>query len=103
MSHPECTVLPLPSVEAIRDHVRQVLCDRDRLDATQVELRQAKLTRRGKACGLMFQVNGPRLLKTYAVWAGDEDRILFYESTGSRFAETKVIDGPEPAALERAA
>lgn len=96
-------VLPLRSVEEIREHVRRVLCERDRLDCAQVELRQAKLTRQGKPCGLMFQVNGPRLLRTYAVWAGEEDRILFYESTGSRFAETKLIDGPTPAEIERAA
>jgi hypothetical protein len=36
------------------------------------------------------------MLKTYAIWAGQEDRILFYDSTGQRFAETRITDGPDP-------
>jgi len=97
-------VLPLPTLGDICAHVRQVLCEHDRLDPKQAELRQAKISRAGKECGLMFQICGPRSLRSYAVWAGTEDRILFYESTGVRFAETKVLDGPEPGdALKSAA
>lgn len=91
------SVLPLPTVAAIRDHVCEVLCAHDRLDASQSELKQARISRAGQVCGLMFQISGPRLMRTYAVWAGAENRILFYESTGVRFAETKIVDGPEPA------
>ncbi len=97
------SVLPLPTVAAIRDHVRDVLCAHDRLDANQSELKQARISRAGQACGLMFQISGPRLMRTYAVWAGAENRILFYESTGIRFAETKVVDGPEPGEALRSA
>jgi hypothetical protein len=100
MSESHVRVLPLPSIDAIRDHVRKVLCEHDRLDETQVELCQAEVVRQGRPCGMMFQVRGPRRLRTYAVWAGHEDRILFYSSTGSRFAETRVIDGPVPAELK---
>jgi hypothetical protein len=45
--------------------------------------------------GLFFQAQGPRLLKSYAVWAGDEDRILFYNSSGERFAETRLSEAPK--------
>jgi len=31
--------------------------------------------------------------------AGDEDRILFYDSTGSRFAQARLSDGPDPLKL----
>jgi hypothetical protein len=96
-------VLPLPTVAAIRDHVREVLCAHDRLDARQAELRQARISQAGKECGLMFQIRGPRLLRSYAIWACAENRILFYESTGVRFAETKVVNGPEPADALKAA
>ena len=37
------------------------------------------------------------MLKTYAVWAGDENRVLFYDSTGERFAESRLSDAPEGA------
>jgi hypothetical protein len=68
----------------------------DNLEPSQTPLFQALMTRRDKPCGLFFQVQGPRLLKTYAVWAGEENRILFYDSTGERFAETRLSDAPDP-------
>jgi hypothetical protein len=48
---------------------------------------------------LFFQVQGPRLLRTHAIWAGDENRILFYDSTGLRFAETRLSEAPDPLKL----
>src|SRR5262245_43351617 len=93
------TVAALPTVDDLRRHVLQVLCSRDNLDPGQTPLHEALVTLRGKTCGLFFQVQGPRLLKTYAVWAGEEDRILFYDSTGSRFAETRLSDAPDARGL----
>jgi hypothetical protein len=92
-------VVPLPTFDQIREFVRQTLCDRDRLAPEQTHLRQALIQRRGRPCGLFFQIEGPRLLRTHAVWAGDENRILFYDSTGSRFAETRLCESPDPAKL----
>jgi hypothetical protein len=89
------TVVSLSSVDDLRRHVLAVLCSRDKLDPSQTPLHQGLILRRGKTCGLFFQVQGPRLLKTYAVWAGEEDRILFYDSTGARFAETKLSEAPD--------
>ena len=86
----------LPTLEALRGHVHQALCAHDHLDPQQTPLRQALITRAGKPCGLFFQVQGPRLLKTYAVWAGEENRVLFYDSGGVRFAETRLSEGPDP-------
>ena len=39
------------------------------------------------------------LLRTYAVWAGDEDRILFYNAAGARFAEVHLSEAPDPRTL----
>jgi hypothetical protein len=36
------------------------------------------------------------MLKTHAVWAGSENRILFYDSTGLRFAESRLCEAPDP-------
>jgi hypothetical protein len=91
----------LPTVEQLRDHVRQALCAHDNLDPRQVPLHQAVITRSGRPCGLFFQVQGPRRVCTYAVWAGDENRILYYDSTGQRFAQTRLSEGPDPAQLAR--
>jgi hypothetical protein len=92
-------VVPLPTLDELRDFVRHTLCERDRLDPAQVRMRQAPLRRGDKTCGLFFQVEGPRLLRTYAVWAGDEHRILFYDSTGERFAEVRLNEAPDPLCL----
>ncbi len=92
-------VVPLPTLDDLRNYVRQTLCERDRLDPDQARLRQGLVRRGGRPCGLFFQVQGPRLLRTYAVWAGDEHRILFYDSTGERFAEARLCESPDPGKL----
>ena len=69
------------------------------LDPDQTPLAQSLITRSGRPCGLFFQVQGPRMVKTYAVWAGEEGRILFYDSQGVRFAQTRLSEGPDPRQL----
>jgi hypothetical protein len=91
----EVSVVALPTAEAVCRFVRDTLCSHDRLDPAQTPLYQAPLRRRGRACGRLFHVEGPRLLKTSAVWSGDEHRILFYDSTGARFGEVKLSEGPD--------
>ena len=91
----EQSVVALPTLESLTRFVRDMLCSHDRLDPVQTPMYQATLKRHGRACGVMFHVEGPRLLKTSAVWAGDEHRILFYDSTGVRFGEVKLSEGPE--------
>jgi hypothetical protein len=92
-------VLSLPTLELLRAHVFEVLCGHDHLDPTQTPLYQSLVTRSNRPCGLFFQVQGPRLVKTYAVWAGDENRLLFYDSQGVRFAETRLTEAPDPRQL----
>lgn len=92
-------VLHLPTLEAIRHHVHLALCRHDHLDPEQTPLQQAVILRRGRPCGLFFQVHGPRLLRNYAVWSADESRILFYNSTGERVGETRVSEGPDARCL----
>jgi hypothetical protein len=90
------TVAGLPTLDALRGHVLKTLCEHDQLDPGQTPLHQSVITRSGRPCGLFFQVQGPRLVRTYAVWAGEEDRILFYDSVGVRFAQTRLSEAPDP-------
>jgi hypothetical protein len=92
----------LPTLEELKRHVLYKLCERDNLDPAQTPLRQAVITRRGQPCGLFFQAQGPRLLKNYAVWAGDENRILLYDASGERFGEIRLSEAPDPRSLLRA-
>jgi hypothetical protein len=92
----DVAVVSLVNLDSLRRYVLKTLCAHDQLDPAQTPLHQAVILRSGKPCGLFFQVQGPRQLRTYAVWAGQEDRILFYDSTGARVAETRLSDGPDP-------
>jgi hypothetical protein len=87
----------LPTLTQLRDHVHIMLCMHDRIDPVQTSLQQALILRSGKPCGVFFHIRGPRHLKNHAVWAREEDRILFYDSSGLRFAETRLCTGPDLA------
>jgi len=92
-------VAALPTLTDLCQHVLTSLCNHDNLDPEQTPLEQSIITRKGKPCGLFFQVLGPRLLKNYAIWAGEENRILYYNCNGERVAETKLSEAPDPRAL----
>jgi hypothetical protein len=85
----------LPTVDALRRHVHQALCSQSDLDPRYTPLHQLVVQRKGRACGLFFHIQGPRLLKAYAVWSGDDNRILFYDTRGERCGETQLSEGPD--------
>jgi len=89
------TVVALKTCIELRRFVRQVLCDHDRLDPHQTPFFQAMLRRSDKPCGLYFEIEGPRMLRAHAIWAADEHRLLFYDSTGNRFADMRLSEAPE--------
>ena len=93
------SVLGLPTVRALREYVLQTLCQHERLDPTQTPMHEAAVTRAGRTCGLFFQVQGPRMVRAYAVWAGEEDRIFFYDSAGTRFAQARLSEAPDSRKL----
>jgi hypothetical protein len=93
------TVVSLPTLPVLREHVLKMLCEHDHLDPGQTPLHEALIQRAGRPCGLFFQVQGPRLVRNYAVWAGEENRLLFYDSTGVRFAEVRLSEAPDPLKL----
>jgi hypothetical protein len=92
--------LCLPTLDQLREHIRQVLCQQDQLDPEQTPLEESVLRRSGRPCGLFFQVRGPRSVRTYAIWAGEERRILFYDSQGQRFGQVRLSEAPDPLKLE---
>jgi hypothetical protein len=94
-------VAALPTLEKLRAHVLERLCRPDNLDPLQATMQLALITKQGRPCGLFFEVEGPRLLKNYAVWAGEENRILYYNCTGERVSETLLSEAPDPDALLR--
>jgi hypothetical protein len=86
-------VVAFSAVEELAGFVHAVLCDKDALDPIQAPLFRTPLKRGGRDCGLIFHVEGPRLLRTSAVWSADDSRIIFYDSSGLRFREVEVSEG----------
>jgi hypothetical protein len=89
------------SLESVRRQVHEALCAHDNLDPAQTPLFHAVIKRHGKPCGSFFHIQGPRLLRTYAVWAGKENRILCYDSKGERFSEIRLT--PQTGQIKLAA
>jgi hypothetical protein len=87
-------VVAAPTLEQLSAFVHDELCKLDHLDPAQTPLRKTPLVRRGKSCGLVFHVEGPRLLRTSAVWTADEARVIVYDSTGKRVREVKLSESP---------
>lgn len=90
------SVLALSQPDELRQYVRKTLCEQDRLDPNSAPFFEGVMKRRGRVCGLYFEVQGPRLLRAHAIWVGEEHRILFYDSTGTRFAEVRLSEAPDP-------
>jgi len=89
------SVVALPNLVEMRRFVKSVLCERDNLDLGQTPLCEAPLKKDGQLCGLYFEVHGPRLLRSSAIWTDEENRLLFYDSTGDRFADIRLSEAPE--------
>ena len=87
-------VVGFSAVEELADFVHEVLCANDALDRGQTPLFRTPLRRRGRVCGEVFHVEGPRLLRTSAVWSADDARVIFYDSSGLRFREVELSESP---------
>ena len=92
-------VIGLPTLDALRGYVHKLLCDLDQLDPAAAPLKSAPLLRGKAACGVHFHVAGPRLLRTAAVWAADEGRLLVYDSTGKRVGQVRLCESPDVSAI----
>jgi hypothetical protein len=87
-------VVACAAVEELAAYIHSVLCNRDALDPNQTPLFRTPLQKGERQCGLVFHVEGPRLLRTSAVWSADDDRVIFYDSTGQRFHEVNLSESP---------
>ena len=96
-------VVALPSAEELAGFVHRALCDRDALDPAQAPLFRTPLVKGGRACGVIFHVEGPRRLRTSAVWAADAGRVIFYDTTGARFREVRLSESPDIAEFRQPA
>lgn len=75
----------------------QTLCNHERLEAGLVQVKRTLMRQGVEIIGFVIRVQGPRLMRSHAIWAERENRILFYDSAGQRFAVVKLSESPEIA------
>lgn len=75
----------------------QVLCEQERLDPDQVHVKRTLMRKGASIVGLVMRIAGTRLMQSHAIWAERENRILFYNSAGHRFAVVKLAEAPDLA------
>jgi hypothetical protein len=88
-------VIACAALEDLAAFIHHVLCEKDSLDPAQAPLYRTPMRKGSRICGMMFHVKGPHLLQTSAVWSADDDRIIFYDSSGIRFHEARLSESPE--------
>ena len=96
-------VVSLPTFDALHGFVRETLCARDRLELDTTPFFAAEIRRGGEIHGYLFHIEGPRMLKNSALWTEEDQRILFYDSIGTRYHEVKLSDAPAIEAPARRA
>lgn len=88
------SVASLHTLEQLTTFVKSALCERDALDPAQTPCFRTPVVRNGRPWGYSFYVEGPRLLKSSAMWAADAGSIVFYDSTGTKVAEVTLAEAP---------
>lgn len=72
--------------EAVREFVRDELCEKNQLEKDAFQMSEKILTRQGQPCGFYFCIFGPRSVRLTAVWDLSKNSIFFYDSLGRRAA-----------------
>ncbi|MGL6097324.1 MAG: hypothetical protein ACRC7O_16185 [Fimbriiglobus sp.] len=88
-------VVAAATLDELFTFVHAALCEQDHLEPSEAPLVKIVLSKVGRPCGMLFHVEGPRLLRTSAVWAADENRVLIYDSTGQRVREVTLSESPD--------
>ena len=73
-----------PKFAAVREFVREELCDKNQLEKDAFQMSEQVLTRGGTPCGFYFCIYGPRSVRLTAVWDLTSNSIFFYDSLGRR-------------------
>ncbi|CAN5480823.1 hypothetical protein BH11PLA2_BH11PLA2_48040 [soil metagenome] len=86
--------LAISNFDHLSEYVQKELCERDALDKATTPFVKTKVLRGGQPWGYVFHVEGPRMLRTSAVWSMADDAIVFYNSTGTRVKEVRLSESP---------
>ncbi len=79
---PNCK--PITELSDLRHFIFKQLCEENDFELDAYQTTEQVLNRRGKPCGMLFCLHGPRSVKLTAVWESEKNTVLFYQATGER-------------------
>jgi hypothetical protein len=91
--------IPCPTSEQLWSLVHQFLCHQAVLEPAQAPLHAELLYRRGRPCGVLFHIEGPRQIRPSAIWVAGEQRLILYDSHGHRTREVRLQPAPPEEAV----
>lgn len=83
------------SIAELESFIVDTLCAHEKLDVQQAQVKRSLMRTGNHPIGLVVRLQGPRLMRSHAIWAERENRILFYDSAGNRFATVKLAETPD--------
>nr|WP_092053847.1 hypothetical protein [Planctomicrobium piriforme] len=78
------------SFDALHAYVHDVLCESENLLKDQFRTTRRALLSKGELCGIEFSLQGLRAVRLGAIWAADQNVILFYNARGERALKVKL-------------
>ncbi len=78
------------TIDDLRGYIYSTICQREQLEPGAFPMTERPLLRRGRPCGVLFCLRGPRSLLLTAIWETDGNMVFFYGSTGERFRTTRL-------------
>ena len=91
----------IKNLDNLREFVTKTFCLQHQLVLGAFRMTEHPLLRKGKPCGILFCLHGPRAVKFTAIWETERNTVLFYGSAGERLEKVQ-LDGAVPA-IDRAA
>ena len=88
-------IVNLQDLDDLRQYVHKMICHQNELELDVFDITERRLTRRGRPCGMLFCLHGPRSVKLTAIWETDRNTILFYGCTGERRLKIKLAASPD--------
>lgn len=86
---------PKLELNELRRFVFKQLCEENDFELDAYQTTEQVLHRKGKPCGMLFCLHGPRAVKLTAVWEMERNTVLFYQATGERSKRVQLTDAPQ--------
>ena len=86
---------PTIEMNELRRFVFTQLCEENDFELDAYQTSEQVLRKKGKPCGMLFCLHGPRAVRLTAVWEMERNTVLFYLATGERSKRVQLNQVPQ--------